>query len=108
LCQSQSAGEIILPEFGDLRESLESEIRSKAKDKYPDDDVERQKQHAKEFRMTFHRWNYKHLSECIRIRAAAIGGITCVVGTQPRLGTLREKAIALPVLGRWKAKECHR
>lgn len=97
LCQRWSAGLIILPEFGDVRESIESEIQAKAKRKYPDDDVERQKQYAKEFRMTFHRWNYKHLSECIRIRAAK-AGITCVAGQQPRLGTLREKAIAVTAI----------
>lgn len=94
LCQKWSAEIVIIPEFGDVRESIESEIQAKAKRKYPDDDVERQKQYAKEFRMMFHRWNYKHLSECIRIRAAEVG-ITCVAGRQPRLGTLREKAIAV-------------
>lgn len=97
LCQKWSAGSIILPEFGDLREIIESEIQAKAKRKYPDDDVERQKQYAKEFRMTFHRWNYKHLSECICSRAAKVG-ITCVAGRQPRLGTLREKAIAVTAI----------
>jgi hypothetical protein len=97
LCQKWSAGTIILPEFGDLRESIESEIQAKAKRKYPDDNVERQKQYAKEFRMQFHRWNYKHLSECIRLRAAKVG-ITCIAGQQPRLGTLREKAIAVTAI----------
>lgn len=97
LCQKWSAGSIILPEFGDLRESIEGEIQAKAKRKYPDDDVERQKQYAKEFRMMFHRWNYKHLSECIRIRAAQVG-ITCVAGRQPRLGTLREKAVGVTAI----------
>ncbi|MGV0028194.1 type V CRISPR-associated protein Cas12k [Phormidesmis priestleyi] len=63
LCQRWSAGSIILPEFGDLRESIESEIQAKAKRKYPDDNVERQKQYAKEFRMEFHRWNYQHLTQ---------------------------------------------
>lgn len=97
LCQKWSAKCIILPEFGDLRESIESEIQAKAKRKYPDDDVKRQKQYAKEFRMTFHRWNYKHLTECIRSRAAVVG-IPCVAGKQPRLGTLREKAIAVTAI----------
>lgn len=69
LCQRCSAGSIILPEFGDVRESIESEIQAKAKRKYPDDNVERQKQYAKEFRMKFHRWNHKHLTECICSRA---------------------------------------
>lgn len=97
LCQRWSAGSIILPEFGDLRENLESEIQAKAKCKYPDDNAERQKQYAKEFRMQFHRWNYKHLTECICSRAATVG-ITCVAGQQPRLGTLREKAIAVTAI----------
>lgn len=97
LCQRWSAGCIILPEFGDLRESIESEIQSKAKQKYPDDDVERQKQYAKEFRMEFHQWNYKDLSQCIRSRAAKVG-IPCKSGKQPRLGTLRDKAIGVVAL----------
>ncbi|MER3434490.1 MAG: hypothetical protein C4288_13960 [Leptolyngbya sp. ERB_1_1] len=94
LCQHWSAGSIILLEFGDLRESIESEIQAKAKRKYLDDNVERQKQYAKEFRMEFHRWNYQHLTQCIRSRAATVG-VKCVAGQQPRLGTLREKAIAV-------------
>lgn len=94
LCQQWLAASIILSDFGNLRESIESEIQARAKHKYPDDSVDRQKQYAKEFRMEFHRWNYKDLIDCIRSRAAEFG-ISCVAGQQPRLGSLREKASAV-------------
>lgn len=93
-CQRWQASTIVLPEFGELRESIESEILAKAKQKYPDDNVKLQKQYAKEFRMSFHQWSYKALSQCIHSCAAEVG-ITVVPGRQPREGTLREKAIAV-------------
>lgn len=93
-CQQWQASTIILPEFGDLRESIESEILAKARQKYPDDNVNLQKQYAKEFRMSFHQWSYKNLSQCIHSCAARVG-IAVIPGRQPRDGTLREKAIAV-------------
>ncbi|WP_088892326.1 type V CRISPR-associated protein Cas12k [Leptolyngbya ohadii] len=93
-CQHWKVSIIVLPELGDLRESVESEIKAKAKQKFCDDNVYRQQQYKKEHRMGFHRWSYKNLSQCIRACAVEVG-ISVVPGRQPRLGTLQEKVIAV-------------
>jgi len=96
LCQKWQAGSIILPDFGDLRESMECEIQARAKRKFPDDNVNLQKQYAKNLRMEFHRWGHKGLSQAICSCAASIG-VPVRTGRQPRQGTLREKALAMAI-----------
>ncbi len=96
LCQKWQVGSIILPDFGDLRESIECEIQARAKRKFPDDNVKLQKQYAKELRMAFQRWNHKGLSHAICSCAASIG-IPVKTGRQPRQGTLQEKALAMAI-----------
>ncbi|MBW4472553.1 MAG: type V CRISPR-associated protein Cas12k [Stenomitos rutilans HA7619-LM2] len=96
LCQKWQVGSIILPDFGDLRESVECEIQARAKRKFPDDNVKLQKQYAKHLRMAFHRWNHKGLSQAICSCAASMG-IPVKTGQQPSQGTLREKALAMAI-----------
>jgi hypothetical protein len=96
LCQKWQVGNIMLPDFGALGESIECEMQARAKRKFPDDNVKLQKQYAKHLRMEFQRWNHKGLAQSICSCAASIG-IPVKTGRQPRQGTLREKATAMAI-----------
>ncbi len=98
LAQKWQAGTIILPDLGDVRESIECEIQARARRKYPDDNAQLQKEYAKELRMDFHRWGHRDLAKCIRDRAAQ-AGITVKTGKQSKAETLRAKAIAMVLTG---------
>jgi hypothetical protein len=87
------ASSIVIPELGDIRESIECEIQAWAQRKFPNKE-ELQKQYAKEFRTSFHRWSYGRLARSIRNRAAR-DGIAIELGRQPRRGTLQEKVVAV-------------
>ncbi|MBD2077912.1 hypothetical protein H6F86_29305 [Phormidium sp. FACHB-592] len=94
MAQQWQASRITLPDFGNLRESVECEIQARARRKFPDDNVKLQKQYAKELRMSHHRWNHKQLAQSIRACAAQTG-VPVMTATQPKEGELRDKAVAL-------------
>lgn len=94
LCQKWQVGRIVLPDFGDLRESIECEIQARAKRKFPDDNAKLQKQYAKELRMAFHRWNHRQLARSI-CSCATSTGIPVVTKRQPKHGDLRQKALKM-------------
>ncbi|MBD2094050.1 hypothetical protein H6F90_02630 [Trichocoleus sp. FACHB-591] len=87
------AGSIVLPKIGDVRESIESEIRAIAEHKYPGDKTS-QNRYAKQFRVSFHRWSYGRLAQSIQGCASRLG-IPIEVGYQPAQGTLQHKAYEL-------------
>jgi IS605 OrfB family transposase len=94
LCYKWQASSIIIPNFANLRESVECEIQAKAKRLFCDDNVKLQKEFQKEIRMKMNRWNHKHLAQCIR-NCAAKYGIPVKTGHQPKEGTMKEKAVAI-------------
>lgn len=98
LAQQWQASRLTLPDFGNLRESVECEMQARARRKFPDDNVKLQKQYAKELRMFHHRWNHKQLAQCLRACAARTG-VPVITGTQPKEGELRDKAVALALAG---------
>jgi hypothetical protein len=94
LCRKWNANCIILPNFANLRESVECEIQAKARKLFCDDNVTLQKEHLKEVRMGMARWNHKSLADGISSCAAKYG-ITVRTGYQPKEGTRKAKAVAL-------------
>jgi hypothetical protein len=94
LCQTYQVGMIVLPELGDIRENFECEIQAKARQKFPGDNVQLQKQYAKELRMRMHRWNYKNLLHAIR-QYATHARILVTTRWQSKEGTLRDKAAVM-------------
>ncbi|MBD3885516.1 hypothetical protein IFO70_27745 [Phormidium tenue FACHB-886] len=94
LCHRWQASSIVIPDFATLRESIECEIQAKARKLFPGDNVTLQKEYAKEIRVHAHRWNHRHLGQCIR-GCAAKYGISVVTGYQPKEGTMKSKAVGI-------------
>ncbi|MEP0871376.1 type V CRISPR-associated protein Cas12k [Trichocoleus desertorum AS-A10] len=84
------ASSIALPKIGDIRESIESDIKVRAQRKFPNE-FERQQRYAKHFRNSIHRWSYSRLAEGIKSCASKVA-IPVELGQQPAEGTLQEKA----------------
>ncbi|HEY9676093.1 MAG TPA: type V CRISPR-associated protein Cas12k [Waterburya sp.] len=89
----RKAGTIVIPQLKGIRECVESDIRAQAERLFPNE-KERQKEYAKHYRVTFHRWSYARLSECIR-ECAETEGIAVVERKQSSQGDLEQKAIAI-------------
>ncbi len=85
---------IVLPALGNIRETIEARIRAEAQRKFPNY-KHLQDQYAKEFRASFHRWNYGMLARCIRKRAGRVGVAVEEVTTPTSQGTLADKAKAI-------------
>jgi IS605 OrfB family transposase len=94
LCCKWKAASIVVPNFANLRESIECEIQAKARKLFCEDNVTLQKEHLKEVRMNINRWNHRSLSSCISSCAAKYG-ITVKTGYQPKEATRKAKAVAL-------------
>ncbi|PSB22940.1 hypothetical protein C7B76_02030 [filamentous cyanobacterium CCP2] len=94
LCQTYQVGMIVLPELGNIGENFECEIQAKARQKFPGDNVQLQKQYLKELRMRMHRWNYKNLLHAIR-QYATPARIPVTTRWQPKEGALRDKAAVM-------------
>jgi hypothetical protein len=84
------ASSIVVPNLGDIRESVEAALKTEAKRKFPNE-FERQKKYAKHIRSSFHTWSYGRLIECIK-SCASRSQIPIENGQQPTLGDLKEKA----------------
>jgi hypothetical protein len=63
------AGSIVLPALTNIREIVQSEINARAEAKIPGC-IEAQKQYAKEYRMSIHRWSHARLKDSIQSQAA--------------------------------------
>jgi hypothetical protein len=63
------AGSIVLPALTNIREIVESEIKVRAEAKIPGS-IESQKQYAKEYRMSIHRWSHGRLKDNIQSQAS--------------------------------------
>ncbi|MBD2122221.1 type V CRISPR-associated protein Cas12k [Trichocoleus sp. FACHB-262] len=81
LARQYQAGSIAVPDLKHIRETLESDIQSRARQKFPHQ-IEVQQQYAKQFRRSLHRWSYSRLVQCIRDRAER-EGILVITGQQP-------------------------
>ena len=85
------ASTIVIPNLGDIRESVEAALETKAKHKFPNELV-RQHNYAKHIRSSFHTWSYGQLTRCIK--SCAFGaGVPVEGGQQPLQGSLQEKAL---------------
>lgn len=72
LAQEYGAGSIAVPQLGNVREVIQSEIQAKAEAKCPEF-LEGQKKYAKQYRSSIHRWSYGRLIENVRSQASKIG-----------------------------------
>jgi transposase len=89
----RKAGTIVIPQLKGIRECVESDIQSQAERLFPNE-KERQKEYAKDYRASFHRWSYARLSECIKV-CAKREAIAVVERKQSAQGNLEQKAIAI-------------
>jgi hypothetical protein len=69
LAMKYQAGSIVLPALTNIREIVESEIKVRAEAKIPGS-IESQKQYAKEYRMSIHRWSHGRLKDNIQSQAS--------------------------------------
>jgi hypothetical protein len=89
-----SAGSIVLPKLGDMREQVQSEVQAKAEQK--SDLIEVQQKYAKQYRVSVHQWSYGRLMANIR-SSAAKAGIVIEESKQPIRGSPQEKAKELAI-----------
>ncbi|MBP5977463.1 hypothetical protein HW132_33315 [Brasilonema sp. CT11] len=94
IAQTYSAGSIVLPKLGDMREQVQSEIQAKAEQK--SDLIEVQQKYAKEYRVSVHQWSYGRLIANIR-SSAAKAGIVIEESKQPIRGSPHQKAKELAI-----------
>lgn len=95
LAQTYSAGSIVLPKLGDIREQINSEIQARSEQKCPDC-LEAQKNYAKQYRHSVHQWSYGRLIECVQTQAAK-AGIVIEPAKQPIRGSPQQKAKELAI-----------
>jgi len=95
LAKTYHAGSIVLPKIGDVRESIQSEVQARAEQKCPEL-IEAQKNYAKQYRSSVHRWSYSRLIESIQSQAAQ-AGIIVEEGRQALTGSSQDKAEKLAI-----------
>ena len=95
LAQDYGAGSIAVPQLGNIRELIQSEIQAKAESKYPGL-LEGQKRYAKQYRSSIHRWSYSRLIENVRSQSSKVG-IVLEEGRQPIKQDLKEAAKELAI-----------
>ncbi len=98
-----SAGSIVLPKLGDMREQVNSEIQARAEQKCPEC-LEAQKNYAKQYRHSVHQWSYGRLIENIQSQAAK-AGIAIEESKQPIRGSPQEKAKGLAIAAYFSRKK---
>lgn len=94
IAQTYSAGSIVLPKLGDMREQVQSEIQAKAEQK--SDVIEVQQKYAKQYRVSVHQWSYGRLIANI-CSSAAKAEIDIEEAKQPIRGSPEEKAKELAI-----------
>jgi predicted Zn-dependent protease len=95
IAQEYRVSSLVLPNLGDIREVIQSEVQTKAEQKILGS-VESQRQYALQYRASVHRWSYARLGQCIQNKAAQVG-IVVETGKQPLTGTPQEKAKNLAI-----------
>lgn len=95
IAQEYQASGIVLPDLGDIREIIQSEVQAKAEQKIPGC-VKQQRQYAFRYRGSVHRWSYARLSQNIHSQASQ-SGIAIETAKQPVAGTPQEKAKNLAI-----------
>lgn len=90
IAKTYSAGSIVLPKLGDMREIIQSEVQARAEKKIPGY-KEGQQNYAKDYRISVHRWSYGRLIESIEIQANK-SGISIESCSQPIRGSKQEQA----------------
>jgi len=88
-------GSLVLPDVGDVRESIQSEIQARAEQKYLGS-IELQRQYALQYRASVHRWSYARLSQKIQSQAVQCG-MAIETAKQPLTGTPQAKAKGLAI-----------
>ena len=101
IAQTYSAGSIVLPKLGDMREQVQSEVQAKAEQK--SDLIEVQKQYAKQYRVSVHQWSYGRLMANIH-SSAVKAGIVIEELKQPIRGSPQEKAKELAIAAYYSRK----
>jgi transposase len=95
LAKTYRTGSIVLPKLGDVRESIQSEVQSRAEQKCPEL-IEAQRKYAKQYRSSVHSWSYGRLIESIQSQAAQ-AGIIVEQARQALLGSPQDKARDLAI-----------
>ncbi|XGV97350.1 MAG: type V CRISPR-associated protein Cas12k [Leptolyngbya sp. BL-A-14] len=95
IAQQYDVSSIVLPNIGDIREIIQSEVQARAEQAILGP-LERQRQYARRYRINVHRWSYAQLSQAIQSQAAQIG-IAIEIAKQPFVGTPQEKAKGLAI-----------
>ncbi len=95
LAQDYDAGSIVLPQLGNIREVIQSEIQAKAESKCPGL-LEGQKKYARQYRSNIHRWSYGRLMENVRSQASK-AEIFIEQGRQPIKSDSKEAAKELAI-----------
>ena len=90
LAKKYQASVIVVPKLEDMREIVQSEVKSKAEAKIPDSE-EGQKKYAKQYRINIHNWSYGRLIESIKTQANKLD-ILIKEAKQSARGSPTEKA----------------
>ncbi len=72
LAKEYQAGSIVIPKIKNIREIIQTEIKTRAEAKIPGC-IEKQKEYAKNYRTSIHYWSYGRLIDNIKSQAAKAG-----------------------------------
>ncbi len=90
LAKDYQVGSIVIPQVGDIREIIQTEVQARAESKIPGC-IEKQKEYAKKYRANAHSWSYGRLIDNIKSQAAK-AGILVEESKQPIRGSPNEQA----------------
>ncbi|BAS55909.1 hypothetical protein NIES2135_47960 [Leptolyngbya boryana NIES-2135] len=95
IAQEYQVSSLALPDLGDIREIVQSEVQARAEQKILGS-IEQQRKYARQYRASVHRWRYAQLTQFIQSQAAQVG-ISIEITKQPLSGTPQEKARNLAI-----------
>lgn len=75
LAKEYQAGSIVIPKIKNIREIIQTEIKTRAEAKIPGC-IQKQKEYAKKYRTSIHNWSYGRLIDNIKSQAAKAGIVT--------------------------------
>jgi IS605 OrfB family transposase len=96
IAQHYRVASIVLPKLENMRELVQSEVKTRAEKKVPGY-LEGQKQYAKQYRTQVHEWSYGRLIDSIQSKANQ-QGIAIEQSKQPIHGSPQEQAKELAIL----------
>ena len=96
IAQHYQVASIVLPKLENMRELVQSEVKTRAEKKVPGY-LEGQKQYAKQYRKQVHEWSYGRLIDSIQSKANQ-QGIAIEQSKQPIHGSPQEQAKELAIL----------